>query len=161
MRVAVLEPVALYREVLHWHLNELASEVDEVEIIDDPSQADLVLTWTQPVGLRPALSVMENPDPGAVGKLLREVLMHPTPVKRAWKAPTISPEQPSRQELIILRCIAAGLTTSEIGSRFGISPHTVNGHRRRLFRRWGVHSAVDAVALARKHHFLETSTASG
>lgn len=47
----------------------------------------------------------------------------------------------------VLRGIALGLTTEEIAGRFGISPHTVHEHRRRLLKNLDARTRAHAVAL--------------
>jgi DNA-binding NarL/FixJ family response regulator len=48
----------------------------------------------------------------------------------------------------VLRLIAAGLTSKQIGAELGISERTVEGHRVAIYRRLGVRSALDAIRLA-------------
>jgi DNA-binding NarL/FixJ family response regulator len=48
----------------------------------------------------------------------------------------------------VLRLIAAGLSSKQIGAELGISERTVEGHRVAIYRHLGVHSAIDAIRLA-------------
>jgi DNA-binding NarL/FixJ family response regulator len=74
----------------------------------------------------------------------------------------ISRVQPLRQtgtltprELDVLRLVAAGLTTGEIGPRLGISPKTVENHKQRLFAKLGVQNQAHAVSIAMRAGLLD------
>jgi PAS domain S-box-containing protein len=56
----------------------------------------------------------------------------------------------SPREHEVLLNLAAGCSTAEMARRMGISVETVRNHVRRLLRKLGVHSRVEAVALARR-----------
>jgi DNA-binding NarL/FixJ family response regulator len=160
VRIAVVEPVALRREVLEWHIRQLVQDGhDGFELVSAVSEADLVLTWTRETSdantaVRVVSVAAEGQKPMTSGKDLLPLLLSSAPLKRAWQQPAITPDKPPRQELVVLNAIAAGMTSTEIAAQLGISRHTVDGHRRRLFRRWGVHSSLEAVQLAKKHGFL-------
>ena len=49
------------------------------------------------------------------------------------------------RELELSGSLGEGLSSKEIGRRFGISPHTVNVHRKVIYRKLGVHSAVQLI----------------
>lgn len=51
-------------------------------------------------------------------------------------------------EIEILRCIAQGKTTRQIAQERFLSRHTVNTHRKNIFRKLGVKTAHDAVMAA-------------
>ncbi|GHJ41949.1 hypothetical protein Sm713_75580 [Streptomyces sp. TS71-3] len=51
----------------------------------------------------------------------------------------------SPSEQTITRLVAAGLTNRQIASRVNLSPHTVNFHLRKIFRKLGVSSRVELV----------------
>jgi LuxR family transcriptional regulator, maltose regulon positive regulatory protein len=55
----------------------------------------------------------------------------------------------SDRELDVLRLIAEGLTSQEIGEKLFISPHTAKSHSRNLFAKLEVHSRTAAVNKAR------------
>jgi DNA-binding NarL/FixJ family response regulator len=74
----------------------------------------------------------------------------------------ISRVQPLRQttamtprELDVLRLVAGGLTTGEIGPRLGISPKTVENHKQRLFAKLGVQNQAHAVSIAMRAGLLD------
>jgi len=54
----------------------------------------------------------------------------------------------TRREAQVLELLAAGYRQSEAARRLGVSPHTVSSHVKNVFRKFGVHSTVAAVALA-------------
>lgn len=56
----------------------------------------------------------------------------------------------SPKEEAIVRLVARGLTNSQIATRVNLSPHTVNFHLRKIFRKLGVSSRVELVG-ARLH----------
>lgn len=162
VRIAVVEPVALRREVLEWHIRQLIQdEADGIELVSSVSEADLIVTWSSDTvhantSARVVCVAAEGQKPVNGGKDLLPLLLSSPPLKRAWQQPLITPDKPSRQELVVLNAIADGLTATEIALQLGISRHTVDGHRRRLFRRWGVHTSLEAVQLAKKHGFLSS-----
>lgn len=59
----------------------------------------------------------------------------------------------SRQELIILQCMTAGMSTNMTAALLFISPTTVRNHVQNILRKLGVHSRIEAVALAQGQHF--------
>lgn len=59
-----------------------------------------------------------------------------------------APEEPTHltsSEIEIVRLIAGGLTTKEIASQKNISFHTVNTHRKNIFRKMGVSNASELI----------------
>lgn len=61
------------------------------------------------------------------------------------------PEEPTHltsSEIEIVRLIAGGLTTKEIASQKNISFHTVNTHRKNIFRKMGVSNASELIMQA-------------
>jgi DNA-binding NarL/FixJ family response regulator len=61
------------------------------------------------------------------------------------------PEEPSHltsSEIEIVRLIAGGLTTKEIANQKNISFHTVNTHRKNIFRKMGVTNASELIMQA-------------
>jgi DNA-binding CsgD family transcriptional regulator len=62
--------------------------------------------------------------------------------------PACEDEEPnplSPAERSIVRLVAVGLTNRQIASRVNLSPHTVNFHLRKIFRKLGVSSRVELV----------------
>jgi len=61
------------------------------------------------------------------------------------------PEEPTHltiSEIEIVRLIAGGLTTKEIATQKNISFHTVNTHRKNIFRKMGVSNASEMIIQA-------------
>jgi PAS domain S-box-containing protein len=56
----------------------------------------------------------------------------------------------------VLRLLERGHSTAQISRELHLSPETVRNHIRHLFRALGVHSRIEAVAVAR-HGYLATS----
>ena len=59
-----------------------------------------------------------------------------------------SPEEPTHltnSEIEIVRLIAGGLTTKEIAHHKNVSFHTVNTHRKNIFRKLGVSNASELI----------------
>jgi|BarGraNGADG00312_2_1021985.scaffolds.fasta_scaffold03363_4 DNA-binding NarL/FixJ family response regulator len=54
------------------------------------------------------------------------------------------------RELIVLRCLVEGMSRNEIATLLHISPHTVRTHIQSILNKLEVHSALTAVAFARR-----------
>ena len=68
------------------------------------------------------------------------------------------PEEPSNltgSEIEIVRLIAAGMTTREIAEKRCISFHTVNTHRKNIFRKLGVTSSSELIMHAIKAGWID------
>jgi DNA-binding NarL/FixJ family response regulator len=65
------------------------------------------------------------------------------------------------RELEILRYLAAGFSQKRIAEELVISPKTVGTHIERIFRKLGVHSQSQAVALAYREGWVETPASRG
>jgi len=68
------------------------------------------------------------------------------------------PEEPTHltaSEIEIVRLIAGGLTTKEIANQKNISFHTVNTHRKNIFRKMGVSNASELIILAIKAGWID------
>jgi DNA-binding NarL/FixJ family response regulator len=61
----------------------------------------------------------------------------------------------TERELEVLRLVAAGMTTGEIGPRLGISPKTVENHKQRLFAKLGVQNQAHAVSIAMRAGIID------
>jgi PAS domain S-box-containing protein len=61
----------------------------------------------------------------------------------------------SRQREILGKLVA-GQSTDQIARSLGIAPHTVRNHIRRLLRALGVHSRLEAVALALREQLVSS-----
>ncbi len=57
-------------------------------------------------------------------------------------------DPPSERELEVLRAIAEELTTDEIASKLGITPNTVETHRRNLLSKMGARNSAGLVRIA-------------
>lgn len=53
------------------------------------------------------------------------------------------------RERDVLMCLAQGRSAAEIAEELGVSAHTVRTHTNKIFAKLGVHSRLEAVALAR------------
>jgi DNA-binding NarL/FixJ family response regulator len=68
------------------------------------------------------------------------------------------PEEPTHltnSEIEIVRMIVGGLTTKEIANQKNISFHTVNTHRKNIFRKMGVSNASELIILAIKAGWID------
>lgn len=59
-------------------------------------------------------------------------------------APEVSTRLTAR-ETEVLRLLARGLTYAQTAAQLGMSAHTVASHVKKLYRKLGAHSAVEAV----------------
>lgn len=68
------------------------------------------------------------------------------------------PPRLTDRESEVLGLIARGLTSKEIGKSLGMSPHTVEAHRRNIKQKTGFHRVAELAVLALKTHgFLEVT----
>jgi len=58
------------------------------------------------------------------------------------------------REIDIIRCMAEDLSNREIAERLFISERTVETHRKNIFRKTGMHSAMSLVEFARKRKLI-------
>ena len=63
----------------------------------------------------------------------------------------------TKTETEILKLIAIGLTTKEIAERRFSSFHTVNTHRKNIFRKLGVNNAHEATKLALRAGLVDSA----
>jgi PAS domain S-box-containing protein len=66
--------------------------------------------------------------------------------------PSLTPRQAE-----VLRLLERGHSTAQISGELHLSPETVRNHIRHLFRALGVHSRIEAVAVARHGYLAATS----
>jgi PAS domain S-box-containing protein len=66
--------------------------------------------------------------------------------------PSLTPRQAE-----VLRLLERGHSTAQISGELHLSPETVRNHIRHLFRALGVHSRIEAVAVARHSHLAATT----
>lgn len=62
----------------------------------------------------------------------------------------------SDRERDVLACLAEGLSRREIGERLGVSPNTVRTHVQSILHKLEIHSALTAVAIARRSGLLSS-----
>ena len=78
--------------------------------------------------------------------------------KLAGPAPGGAPGSPgaslSRRELEVLRLMAEGASTAAVAERLHVSPATIRNHVQNILAKLGVHSRLEAVAFATKHHLF-------
>lgn len=86
-------------------------------------------------------------DVTATRKLLGLVCERPAEV--AGPAPGLS-----SREREVLGCMTEGLNTAAIAGRLRVSPATVRNHVQRILGKLGVHSRLQAVAFATRHHLF-------
>jgi two-component system nitrate/nitrite response regulator NarL len=55
----------------------------------------------------------------------------------------------------VLTYLVAGCSTEQMAERMGLSSSTVRNHVKRLLRALGVHSRIEAVALARREKLVD------
>ncbi|QNL50672.1 response regulator transcription factor [Olivibacter sp. SDN3] len=60
----------------------------------------------------------------------------------------------TRREQEVLRCIAEGKTTAEIGELLFISPHTVETHRKNLMQKFNVSNAAALIRVATQYQLI-------
>jgi DNA-binding NarL/FixJ family response regulator len=166
MRVAIRDPHSLWSQaVLHCvkaaktpdnnlATTELMNEADVVLVRHERDAGEIVqlhnarVVWIESIGGHRIETL----------SALQANLIAPTRQagqrRQSWQPPTISLPAPSPQERNVLIHISAGLTTNQIAEVLEISPHTVLGHRRRLFKRWGVHNALDAIRVGTENGVL-------
>ena len=61
----------------------------------------------------------------------------------------------SRREAEVLALLRAGRSTADIAAELYISVHTAKNHIRRILRKLGAHSRLEAVAVAERRHLLD------
>ena len=80
---------------------------------------------------------------GVFGQVLHEEVQ-PSPAH-----PALTPRQSE-----VLRLLEHGRSTRQIAQQLHLSPETVRNHVRAVLRALGVHSRLEAVAIARRDHLL-------
>jgi len=61
------------------------------------------------------------------------------------------------RELDVLSFIVAGCNSAAIADRLSISPNTVRTHVQNILSKWGVHSRLEAAALAIRHKIVDSA----
>lgn len=88
---------------------------------------------------------------------------------QTWFADKESPDQPvshyyiddfmkkyqlTRREAEIIKMIASGLTSKEIGKQLFISEFTINAHRRNICRKLNIHTPIGLLNFAKEHRLV-------
>ncbi|MFD9947496.1 LuxR C-terminal-related transcriptional regulator [Nonomuraea sp. NPDC059023] len=142
-------------KMLRRTVAELIAPVEEVLAADILACEGEWLVFTQEVFRRCLLASLPRPALTALeaeaGRAGVEERFHaarlPDPVRKAagWAAL-------SDAERTVARLAGQGLTNQQIASRVSRSPHTVNYHLRRIFRKLGIRSRIELVMLAPADH---------
>lgn len=85
--------------------------------------------------------------PEAVGPVLRLLLREHAEMQVPSKHPLASL---TSRELEVLTSLSEGMSRREIAERMHLSAHTIRSHMQNLMAKLGVHSSLEAVALARQ-----------
>ena len=78
-------------------------------------------------------------------------------VRRSQRLTDAVPAKLTKRELEVLRLVADGLRQDEIAERLVISRKTGESHVTNILRKLGVHSQIQAVALAYREELLDVS----
>jgi DNA-binding NarL/FixJ family response regulator len=71
-----------------------------------------------------------------------------------WEAPRVGIARLTDRERAVMTRIAKGANSREIAAELGISAHTVENYKQRVFRKLGVANQAQAVATALRHGLL-------
>lgn len=174
VRVAVVEPTLLFREAIEAAIKrvhpsivvlsdkEFDLEVDDATVVSR-SSASLHLNggavYQRSINLDECSP--SNPLRWLEQKLTSVELRTDSRTslrKTDWKAPAFAIAVPTEREIAVLHGVAAGLTTSNLAQHLGVAESTVRSHRRKLYAKWGAHSAGEAVAIGRQGGYLPKPT---
>lgn len=86
--------------------------------------------------------------PRLARRLLSRLSARPGSPPPASDPPTREATTLTARECEILRCVARGQVTEEIGAKLGISGQTVNAHIKNIYKKLHVHSRAQAVSYA-------------
>lgn len=98
-------------------------------------------------GQRRGVQAVPLPVPGEDGGLLLSLFPRPEPQERM----DLGDPPLTTREREVLQCLVDGMRTEQIAGRLGITRTTVRNHVQRLLRKLGVHSKLEAVAIATRH----------
>ncbi|PHQ50099.1 hypothetical protein BLA24_21140 [Streptomyces cinnamoneus] len=96
-----------------------------------------------------ALATRIQPLLLSADKHIRELRRVREERERRSGVPALPHHDLTPRELTVLGLLAEGLTTEAIGRRLAISPHTVNRHLEKVYRKLGTNNRVSTVLLAR------------
>jgi DNA-binding NarL/FixJ family response regulator len=92
-------------------------------------------------------------DPATLTRLLQQVSQK----READRAALARLKQLTERELEVIQQLAQGMRNDDIATKLFISPQTVQTHVRNVLAKLGVHSKLEAVALAVKHGAISIS----
>ena len=92
---------------------------------------------------------------------LLTVVLHQRDPGLPWSMPTVRALPLTTREREVLQLIAGGCTSKEIARTLGVSAHTVESHKQRVFRRLGVQNQAQAIAAAVRLGLLSPGSARG
>ena len=90
----------------------------------------------------------------ATAKILNESGLIETIFSQLYQTTSDDISELTRRELDILRNLATGKTSKQIGDRLFISPHTVDTHRRNLLKKMNCRSVVELTRVAFRNGLL-------
>ena len=162
LRVAVHDRRRLVREGLTLLLND-EPDLDVIAPGDEDPPADVVLAGpdTAPITLaRSSTRVVSFDDGMTVETILTAVRAEDGTKVLGPTGSTATPARPAAialtpREVEILTRIARGFSTREVSEQLGISPRTVENHKRRIFVKLDVQNQAHAVAVATRAGLLE------
>ncbi|MFA9429873.1 response regulator [Egicoccus sp. AB-alg2] len=102
-------------------------------------------------GLAQILEAIERVDEGAVLFSPEDVRLAADHLRRQHRRGGLL----TPREREVLRLLAEGASTEDIAARLVISPHTVRNHVRHIIEKLGVHTKLEAVAVATREGLVE------
>jgi DNA-binding NarL/FixJ family response regulator len=97
-----------------------------------------------------ALRGVANGETHIPAELLTRVLISLSRIEHATLTEVDAIRQLTSRELEVLGCLVEGLARNEIGELLHVSPNTVRTHVQSILHKLKVHSALSAVAIARR-----------
>jgi DNA-binding CsgD family transcriptional regulator len=123
------------------------------KLLGSVDATDLAVTLVTPTGVRRKVEVSSTAL-FASGRIIGVFgLFYPIDIPPLRGDPH---ERLTPREHEVLAHLAAGCSTEQMAEKMGISPATVRNHVKRLFHALGVHSRVEAVAVARRDGLVES-----
>jgi DNA-binding CsgD family transcriptional regulator len=119
-----------------------ASTLILVVVIDPRAVESLLPTRTRPMAAAPPRPTTAAPSRPTAAPLPRTATRRPPEHTDPAPLPALT-----RQEATVAAMAGRALTNQQIAHRMGISPHTVNFHLRRVYRKLGICSRVHLARL--------------
>jgi DNA-binding NarL/FixJ family response regulator len=85
---------------------------------------------------------------------LSESLAYDVERKRIFRDQFVTRMKLTEREIEIIRLLAQGRSANEVGETLFLSTHTVNTHRKNIFRKLGINSTVELVHFAHDNNLL-------